>query len=74
MGDYSALVIEQARGARSDLWDYLLHHYHYLGRPNLVGELRSMARGERAPELADGDGSNLPGKPLLEGSHDHYWQ
>lgn len=20
------------------LWDYLVHHYHYLGRPKLVGE------------------------------------
>ncbi len=38
VGDYAAPVIEQARGAHSDLWDYLMHHYHYLGRPKLVGE------------------------------------
>ena len=24
--------------ARHELWDYLLDHYHYLGRPTLVGE------------------------------------
>ena len=38
VGDYPAPVIEQARGAHGYLWDYLLHHYHYLGRPTLVGE------------------------------------
>ena len=27
-----------------DLWDYLVHHYHYLGQPRLVGEhLRYLA-------------------------------
>lgn len=30
--------IVEAREADSYLWDYLLHHYHYLGRPKLVGE------------------------------------
>ena len=27
-----------AEGAERYLWDYLVHHYHYLGRPKLVGE------------------------------------
>jgi len=38
VGNYPAPVIEEARGAHSELWDRLLHHYHYLGRPKLVGE------------------------------------
>jgi len=38
VGEHTAPVIEQAQGAHSELWDYLLHHYHYLGRPKLVGE------------------------------------
>ena len=38
VGNYPAPVLEQAQGAHSELWDYLLHHYHYLGRPKLVGE------------------------------------
>jgi len=38
VGNYPAPVIEEARGAHSELWDCLLHHYHYLGRPKLVGE------------------------------------
>ena len=27
-----------AEGAERYLWDYLVHHHHYLGRPRLVGE------------------------------------
>ena len=38
VGDYPGPVIEAAQGAHSELWDYLLHHYHYLGHPKLVGE------------------------------------
>lgn len=38
VGDYPAPVVEEAQEAHSELWDYLLHHYHYLGRPKLVGE------------------------------------
>ena len=38
VGAHAAPVIEPAQGAHSELWDYLLHHYHYLGRPQLVGE------------------------------------
>ena len=38
MGDYPGPVIEAAQGAHRKLWDYLLHHYHYLGHPKLVGE------------------------------------
>lgn len=38
VGEHAAPIIEQAQGAHSELWDYLLHHYHYLGRPQLVGE------------------------------------
>jgi len=38
LADHGAPVIEEARGAHGELWDYLLDHYHYLGRPRLVGE------------------------------------
>lgn len=38
VGDYPAPVVEEVQAAHSELWDYLLHHYHYLGRPQLVGE------------------------------------
>ena len=38
VGDYPGPVIEAAQGAHSELWDYLLHHYHYLGHPKPVGE------------------------------------
>ena len=38
VGDYPAPIIEAVQAAHSELWDYLLHHYHYLGRPKLVGE------------------------------------
>jgi Domain of unknown function (DUF4338) len=38
VGDYPAPIVEEVQAAHSELWDYLLHHYHYLGRPKLVGE------------------------------------
>jgi len=38
LADHAVPVIEEARGAHGDLWDYLLDQYHYLGRPRLVGE------------------------------------
>lgn len=38
VGDHSPLRIVEAGGAERYLWDYLVHHYHYLGRPKLVGE------------------------------------
>jgi hypothetical protein len=37
-GNSSAPVIEEAQGAHRELWGAPLHHYHYLGRPKLVGE------------------------------------
>jgi hypothetical protein len=36
--DYPAPVLQEAHGAQSYLWDYLLAQYHYLGRAPLVGE------------------------------------
>jgi len=38
VGDYPPPRIVEARDADRTLWDYLVHHYHYLGRPKLVGE------------------------------------
>jgi hypothetical protein len=38
IGDYPRPVIRTVSGAESYLWDYLIHHYHYLGLPTLVGE------------------------------------
>jgi hypothetical protein len=38
VGDYPPPRIVEARGTDRRLWDYLVHHYHYLGRPKLVGE------------------------------------
>ena len=38
VGDFPAPVIEPVQAAHGELWDYLLDHYHYLGRPTLVGE------------------------------------
>lgn len=35
---YGELSLKTVTPAESYLWDYLLHHYHYLGRPTLVGE------------------------------------
>lgn len=37
-GDYAPPVFLEARGADRYLRDYLVHHYHYLGCPKLVGE------------------------------------
>ncbi|MGH8533019.1 MAG: Druantia anti-phage system protein DruA [Gammaproteobacteria bacterium] len=38
VGDHPAPRIVEACGPERYLWDYLVHHYHYLGRPQLVGE------------------------------------
>lgn len=38
VGDYPPAQVREAEGAERYLWDYLVHHYHYLGRPKLVGE------------------------------------
>ena len=37
VGDYDKPAIRLAKSQDSYLWDYLLHHYHYLGLPKLVG-------------------------------------
>ena len=37
--EYETLTIQVVKGHQeSYLWGYLLHHYHYLGNPKLVGE------------------------------------
>jgi len=36
--DYQKLCVELATPQFSYLWDFLIHHYHYLGLPKLVGE------------------------------------
>lgn len=36
--DHPGPRIVEARGADAYLWDYLVHHYHYLACPPLVGE------------------------------------
>ena len=38
VGDLPPPRIVEARGVDRYLWDYLVHHYHYLGHPKLVGE------------------------------------
>jgi len=38
VGDHPPPRILEASGPERYLWDYLVHHYHYLGRPQLVGE------------------------------------
>ena len=38
VNNYPAPELRQAKGAERYLWDYLIHHYHYLGNPKLVGE------------------------------------
>lgn len=38
LADHPAPVLQEARGPDGYLWDYLLAHYHYLGRAPLVGE------------------------------------
>ncbi len=41
---YGDLSLRQVTPEESYLWGYLLHHYHYLGQPRLVGEhLRYLA-------------------------------
>lgn len=43
-GDYPELHVQCLDTQNSYLWDYLIHHYHYLGLPTLVGEhLRYLA-------------------------------
>lgn len=37
-GNYSKLTVQIIKQVDSYLWNYLLHHYHYLGQPKLVGE------------------------------------
>lgn len=38
IGDYPELTIRLVDSQDAYLWDYLVHHYHYLGLPRLVGE------------------------------------
>jgi hypothetical protein len=38
VGGYPQVVIRELHGSETCLWDYLIHHYHYLGLPTLVGE------------------------------------
>ena len=35
---YTTPQLRPAEGTERYLWDYLVHHHHYLGRPKLVGE------------------------------------
>ena len=37
VGDYDKPTIRLVTSPDSYLWDYLVHHYHYLGLPKLVG-------------------------------------
>jgi hypothetical protein len=37
-GEYGQPCIELVHSQGSYLWDYLVHHHHYLGLPKLVGE------------------------------------
>lgn len=38
VNNYADLKIQLVQTGDDYLWGYLLHHYHYLGRPKLVGE------------------------------------
>lgn len=38
VGNYDDLQIQIVKAVDDYLWGYLLHHYHYLGLPRLVGE------------------------------------
>jgi len=38
VGDCDQLCVELVDSQDGYLWDYLVHHYHYLGLPKLVGE------------------------------------
>lgn len=45
VGDHGHCSLEVVNGQDGYLWDYLVHHYHYLGLPKLVGEhLRYLVR------------------------------
>jgi Domain of unknown function (DUF4338) len=45
VGEHGHCSLEVVNGHDSYLWDYLVHHYHYLGLPKLVGEhLRHLVR------------------------------
>lgn len=44
IGDYPGISTQWVSSQDSYLWDYLVHHYHYLGLPKIVGEhLRHLA-------------------------------
>jgi len=44
LNSYGDLSLRGVAPGETYLWDYLVHHYHYLGRPHLVGEhLRYLA-------------------------------
>jgi hypothetical protein len=44
LSQYGELSLRLVTSSESYLWDYLVHHHHYLGRPRLVGEhLRYLA-------------------------------
>jgi len=44
LSQYGEASLRLVSPTESYLWDYLVHHYHYLGRPGLVGEhLRYLA-------------------------------
>jgi len=44
LSQYGELSLSLVTSSESYLWDYLVHHHHYLGRPRLVGEhLRYLA-------------------------------
>jgi hypothetical protein len=38
LSQYGELSLRLVTPSESYLWDYLVHHYHYVGRPRLVGE------------------------------------
>ncbi len=38
VGEHGCSSLEIVNGQNGYLWDYLVHHYHYLGLPTLVGE------------------------------------
>jgi hypothetical protein len=45
VGEHGRCSLEVVNGQDGYLWDYLVHHYHYLGLPKLVGEhLRHLVR------------------------------
>jgi hypothetical protein len=44
LSQYGELSLHLLTSSETYLWDYLVHHHHYLGRPSLVGEhLRYLA-------------------------------